>query len=170
MELDEPPSIDEYCKAMLRRSIILIGIFIAVLMLYLLMIKPSESEARTPLTRMFLKPIVRVYEEPEIVVSSGNTLTPMSQAPPKDKISNAILIEQIIYCESRGNHDIWGDLDYEYPAYGILQYQERTFNWLKELAGMEYLNWKEEQDQIILTDWAIDNGYAKLWSCYQKVH
>ena len=74
----------------------------------------------------------------------------------------------IIECESSGNHDVWGDLDYEYPAYGIAQFQERTFYWMAELSGRNGLDWKSEADQRWLLEWAIANGYGNYWTCFNE--
>ena len=76
------------------------------------------------------------------------------------------LIEKIIQCESGGIHEKWGDLDKKYPVYGVAQFQERTFYWLADLAGQE-LEWKNEQDQRWLLEWAIENDYGYLWTCYR---
>ena len=75
-----------------------------------------------------------------------------------------IIASKIIFNESSGIHDTWGDLDYEFPAFGIGQFQERTFLWLAEKSNMVGLEWKNEQDQIKLLKWAIKNGHCDLWS------
>jgi accessory colonization factor AcfC len=72
---------------------------------------------------------------------------------------------QIVMCESGGKHDVWGDLDKPYPAYGIAQFQKRTFNYFKKLAGKPELKWKNQDDQLWLLRWAIRNGYSKHWTC-----
>ena len=75
------------------------------------------------------------------------------------------VMEAIIQCESSGEHEgKWGDIEKKYPAYGIAQFQERTFYWLSEKAGTKG-NWKNKYDQIDLLEWAIDNGYSYLWTC-----
>ena len=76
--------------------------------------------------------------------------------------------ELIIECESTNEHDKWGDTDYVYPAYGIAQFQERTFYWLAGLAEKE-LNWKSEQHQRWLLKWAIENNYGYLWTCWKTL-
>lgn len=79
------------------------------------------------------------------------------------------IINNLIQCESGGIHDKWGDLNLEYPVYGILQYQERSFNFLAKKSGMKYLDWKNKHDQIWLLNWVIENEpkYLKWWSCYK---
>jgi hypothetical protein len=84
-------------------------------------------------------------------------------------LATKMLAADIIFCESGGDNSKIGDLDYKYQAYGVAQFQIRTFDWLKELAGMDYLEIENEQDQKILLEWAIENGYGYLWTCYHKV-
>lgn len=81
-----------------------------------------------------------------------------------------VLAHKIIECESKFKHvNNWGDLDYPYPAYGIAQFQERTFNWMKGLAKMPDLEWKNREDQIWLLRWALKNGYGNHWyTCYNR--
>jgi hypothetical protein len=70
---------------------------------------------------------------------------------------------KILSCESGFRHDgVWGD---DGKSYGMGQYQEGTFNHLKQLAGKPNLKWKNNKDQIWLLDWAIRNGFAKYWTC-----
>ena len=76
---------------------------------------------------------------------------------------------QIVMCESGGRHEgLWGDMDKPYPAYGIAQFQRRTFEYFKKLAGRPELKWKNKDDQLWLLRWAIKNGHARHWSCYKK--
>lgn len=80
--------------------------------------------------------------------------------------------KDVIACESTWRHYdangriLVGDKHLPIQAYGIAQFQIRTFNWLKDLAGRPELSWKIKDDQIWLLRWAIDNGYGSLWSCY----
>lgn len=84
--------------------------------------------------------------------------------------NNYQLIQKIISCESSGRHtNVWGDLDYKHPAYGVAQFQERTFNWMRGLAGRNDLEWKNKEDQLWLLAWALENGKGKFWTCYRKV-
>lgn len=75
-----------------------------------------------------------------------------------------IIAENIIQCES-SNQMKWGDLHLPIHAYGVAQFQFRTFEWLKGLAQAPSLNFYKEDDQVWLLKWAIDNGYLYLWSC-----
>ena len=76
------------------------------------------------------------------------------------------VIQKIVMCESSGKHEgTWGDGG---KSYGIVQFQKRTFDWLSKEAGMEG-EWKNEQDQLNLMSWALDNGYGDHWTCYRKL-
>ena len=77
---------------------------------------------------------------------------------------------RVMMCESKMVHNTWGDLDYPHHAYGIAQFQERTFTWMKEMAGRPELHWKNKKDQIWLLEWAIENDYGKYWTCYRKLY
>jgi len=79
------------------------------------------------------------------------------------------IVQAVIMCESSGRHNIWGDLNYTYPAFGIAQFQERTFYWMAEKANLNNPNWKSEWQQVWLLEWAIDNGYGKYWTCYRNL-
>lgn len=98
-------------------------------------------------------------EKSEILNSRIDTL--------QKKIQKEILIRKIVACESGGDDEKWGDLNYSYPAYGRCQFQHRTFRWLSEKANF-IGDWKNSNDQIYLMGWALDNGYGNLWTCYRK--
>lgn len=82
------------------------------------------------------------------------------------------MVKKVAFCESSLNHDSWGDLDYKYPSYGYLQFQERTFNFLAKKAGKKGLEWKNKKDQIWLFKWTIKNEpqYLNYWTCYRKIY
>lgn len=80
------------------------------------------------------------------------------------------VIENIIMCESGGDHTVIGDKDYIYQAHGILQYQKRTFEYLKKLANMTELNIESEEDQITLFKWSLSNGYGEYWTCVRTLY
>ena len=74
----------------------------------------------------------------------------------------------VIECESSGNHEgIWGDCALPYPAYGIAQFQKRTFDFLKRLAERKDLSYWDKNDQVWLLNWAMDNGFGHYWTCYK---
>lgn len=77
------------------------------------------------------------------------------------------LIDKVLRCESSYRHEnLWGDLNYTFPAYGIAQFQERTFKELAGKAGYKNLEWKDKEDQVRILAWGLRNGYGKRWSCY----
>ena len=86
----------------------------------------------------------------------------------------ASLVYDVVDCESKWNHYdkdgniLVGDKDKKYQAFGIGQYQIRTFLYLSGLAGKE-LDWKSEADQLWLLEWAIKSGKGCLWTCYQWI-
>ena len=84
-----------------------------------------------------------------------------------NKEKTEISIRKIIQCESEGNSNIWGDKNYVYPSFGIVQMQNRTFLWLADLSGKKKLNWKNPNHQIQLLKWALENGQGNLWSCFR---
>jgi len=76
------------------------------------------------------------------------------------------VVPEIIQCESGGRHERHGDSGI---AYGIAQFHEATFNWMRGLAGHPELIYKSEQDQRWLLTWAIKHGYGKHWNrCYYR--
>jgi len=77
------------------------------------------------------------------------------------------LMYKIIQCESQWNEKAIGDTDYLYPAYGLIQIQKRTWDWLCKLSGKE-LDYYSPEDQVALLKWALENDYGYLWTCYRK--
>lgn len=77
------------------------------------------------------------------------------------------ILEEIIQRESSGKHDgIWGDAG---KSYGIAQFQEKTFYWLAEKAGLQNPDWKDETQQIALLAWAVKNGHGGLWTAVRQM-
>lgn len=75
---------------------------------------------------------------------------------------------RILKCESDLDENTIGDKNLEFRAYGIAQFQVRTFNWLaKKFNFKGSIN--NAEDQIKLFKLAIDNGYGYLWSCSKKI-
>lgn len=80
--------------------------------------------------------------------------------------------KQVIECESKWKHYnengylLEGDQHLPIKAYGIAQFQKRTFVELKNKAGRPELRIENKDDQIWLLKWAIKNGYGYKWSCY----
>jgi hypothetical protein len=74
--------------------------------------------------------------------------------------------QKILTCESGYRHDgVWGDNG---KSYGIAQFQKRTFNNFKKLAGRPELSWYSQKDQLWLLDWALRHNFGKYWTCYKK--
>jgi hypothetical protein len=76
---------------------------------------------------------------------------------------------EVIQCESNFRPSVYGDLETPYPAYGIAQFQERTFIWLAKKSGRNNLVWKNPKDQFWLLTWAIKHNYGYLWTCWRKL-
>ena len=70
-------------------------------------------------------------------------------------------------CESNWIGGKWGDLDLQYPVYGVAQFQNRTFNWMKKEAGWDWMEWKNDEHQLQLMEWAFEQGYQEHWSCWK---
>lgn len=82
-----------------------------------------------------------------------------------------IIAKKVMKCESpTGKHNIWGDLNYPHHAYGIAQFQKRTFYWLSNLSGKKNRQWKNKKHQIELLEWALTNGHENLWTCYRLLN
>lgn len=78
-----------------------------------------------------------------------------------------ILKHQVGFCESSNRHEgVWGDNG---KAYGKYQFWEKTFDSLAKKAGRPELQWQSERDQEWLFTWAIQNGYGRLWTCYNTI-
>jgi hypothetical protein len=79
-----------------------------------------------------------------------------------------IHLQATINCESSENDDAVGDHGL---AYGVAQFHEVTFDWMKQKAIKEgepfqNLEYKNPSDQITLMAWAFSVGLASNWSCY----
>lgn len=70
---------------------------------------------------------------------------------------------KILSCESGFRHsNIWGDNG---KSFGIAQFQLKTFDSLKIIAGRPELQWENQKDQLWLLDWALRHNYGKYWTC-----
>ena len=74
------------------------------------------------------------------------------------------ILEGIIVAESSGRHDVWG----KDGERGICQFKKSTFYWMAEKARLENPDWKDQTQQIYLLNFAIRNGWGKLWTTYPK--
>lgn len=77
------------------------------------------------------------------------------------------LVHKITMCESHRHHkNVWGDGG---KAYGIAQFHEETFYRFAKQAHLKHMHWKNEVDQIVLLNWALDHGHSKSWTCFKIV-
>jgi hypothetical protein len=73
---------------------------------------------------------------------------------------------EILSCESGFRHDgIFGDNG---KSYGIAQFKQKTFVYLRGLSGNMKLKYMNKEDQKWLLDWAIRNGQVHNWTCAKK--
>ena len=138
-------------------------IFILLLMGILIGWMISQEMDKNPVEGLLEREYSLIYADKHFIQAVTPTYYPNIQ-------TLGALAERIIHCESRGIHNVWGDLDYKYPAYGKWQFQERTFYWMADLAGYKGLNWKNEHHQDLVGMWALENGYESHWSCYRIVN
>ncbi len=156
----------------------LVFAFLATLLLgWLILSVPPESPSFNSENAEFNAP------NNELVIIQGNALLSISPvAFPRTQVLGVVVaeenketIEKIIFCESSGRHYdrngnlLVGDLNHRHQAFGILQFQKRTFLWLASKSERDDLSIHNEQDQIWLFDWAISNNFGYLWTCYNKL-
>jgi hypothetical protein len=88
------------------------------------------------------------------------------------------MLTQIVWHESRGNPNVWGDCDKSgikngkhCKAFGITQYWRESFYRHAKLANLEHPDWKDTQDQLFLLRWALktDVKYAREWTGYKAL-
>jgi len=70
----------------------------------------------------------------------------------------------IISCESQWVETAKGDLNYIYPAYGLIQVQERTWDYLSKKMGFKG-DINSPHDQIRFLTLALEKGFSSYWSC-----
>lgn len=112
------------------------------------------------------------YGVNELFLEGNGSLHHKPQVLGSNYSGNSDYWKDVVQCESGWNHYdkngriLEGDKHLEIQVYGIAQFQIRTFKWLKDLARRPELHWRNKDDQIWLLQWAIDNGYGDLWTCY----
>jgi Transglycosylase SLT domain len=74
------------------------------------------------------------------------------------------LIRHLIFLESSGRPTVYGDHG---MSYGLLQFQKATFEYMKKKAGMEWMEWKDPDDQVALARWMVGHGYGNQFSTYR---
>ena len=78
------------------------------------------------------------------------------------------MIDQIVDCESGGNHSAVGDGG---KARGITQYHKATFYYHAKLSGFSNADWMNEEHQLKLLRWCLEKGNCgKEWTCYRKLY
>lgn len=88
------------------------------------------------------------------------------------------LVNAILLCESSNRHYEkdgrvrFGD---DGISRGIAQFRKETFYEFAALAikqhkwPFKYPNWFNEEQQLWLLNWGLDNGYGRRWTCWRKL-
>lgn len=102
-----------------------------------------------------------------VVAGCVNTDTQKELIAKNVKLTEDLRVSQemltILSCESDFRHNVKpGDNG---KSHGIAQFKVSTFNYLKGLMGRDDLKISSKQDQLVLLEWSIRNGYEKNWSC-----
>lgn len=74
------------------------------------------------------------------------------------------VLEEILHLESSTGRNLHG----KDGEWGVAQFKEESFEYLKRVAGMPWLSWKDNVDQVILLDWCLRNGYEYHWTTSRK--
>ncbi|MFP4019329.1 MAG: hypothetical protein ACLFUH_08765 [Bacteroidales bacterium] len=143
-------------KTAKREILLIVSLFVVVIWGYFVFnFKNNNLASHVSNNELFLDSISTSHHKPQVLASYKT---------PKWK--------QVIECESDWRHYnksgylLEGDQHLPRQAYGIAQFQVRTFRELKNKAGKPELRLENKEDQIWLLKWAIKNGYGKKWSCY----
>lgn len=80
---------------------------------------------------------------------------------------NPVLPVYIVTNESHWNPKAVGDHGL---ARNLAQFHPLTFLWMKKKANMPNLEYENPQDQIILMEWGVKNGYGDNWSTYRRYY
>jgi len=83
--------------------------------------------------------------------------------PQTPRISHLNAINKLVACESSGRNITIMDSNGRWSR-GILQYQDRTWEWFSKLSGIKGTS-TNPTDAIAMTEWAIENGKIGHWSC-----
>ena len=110
-------------------------------------------------------PPTGILEALERMPMAGNALLPITNPYYPKPLVYGALIDCLIKYESRGRIDAVGDKG---KAYGVLQFWEQTFNQFKKRYKMEYLSYKSSEDQKLLADLMIHDGYISQWTTAPK--
>lgn len=83
------------------------------------------------------------------------------------QIEHLAIVQALTRCESSNRHEgVWGDGG---KSYGRWQFQEASFDYLADRAGLSGLDWQDARDQTIVGAWALTNGYGGWWTCWKKI-
>jgi hypothetical protein len=115
---------------------------------------------------IFLEPEVKVYDPPDnVLFVSDQFLLPVSPPYREHNIVYAGLIEDLIWCESRGDKWAVGDAGEK----GILQFMPSTFQcFCVKKYGLPDDIWNTNI-QKECCDLMIGDGYLNHWTCASKI-
>lgn len=98
-----------------------------------------------------------------------------AQAPiivrePYKSVRISATAERVVSCESNWRADVYGDNG---NAYGPAQFWKSSFYRMKQDAidagaPFWYFEYTNPTDQVILLNWALNNGYGREWTCWKK--
>jgi len=76
------------------------------------------------------------------------------------------IIEQVIICESGGNHyDSNGEiLRGKAGEWGLCQFKQKTWDMFNKERGTN-LDIESKEDQLDMINWAFEKGYQYHWTC-----
>lgn len=80
------------------------------------------------------------------------------------ELENYPELKKLADCESEFDEKAINPKDTDgHPKYGLFQYHIPTWLWFQELMGVSGLDIMSGDDQLKVTLWAINNGYAHHW-------
>ena len=88
------------------------------------------------------------------------------------------LVDAILMCESSNRHyELDGRVRFgdDGISRGIAQFRKETFYEFAAMAKKQGKwpfkrpRWFDEQQQIYLLKWGLDNGYSRRWTCWRKL-
>ena len=97
------------------------------------------------------------------IVMGGNTIKAL-HINYYDLRELGTLGEAIIHCESRGDQSVIG----KDGEIGVAQFMPETWEWMCELADYEG-DINNEENQRWMLSWALENGYAEHWTCFNQL-
>jgi len=120
---------------------------------------------------LYLKAEKAENDYPLLIVGGSSVSTRISLQWAKTQVLGVLtgdsvsdIIYRVIQCESGWNQGARGAAG----EIGIAQYMPATWKHFNKLRGTN-LNIYSSDDQIDMTIWAFNNGYANHWTCYRKL-